>query len=147
MKKITAILLAAFMACAATFGGEQPKTESMKIKITIDGASVTATLNDTPISRDFLSMLPIELNFEDYANSEKIAYPNRKLSTKDAPDGHKASAGDINYYAPWGNLAVFYKSIGFSRGLVNIGKIDGDGIKLFSGKKGKFSALIEKDWK
>ena len=32
--------------------------------------------------------------------------------------------GDITYYAPWGNLAIFYKDFGYSRGLVILGKID-----------------------
>jgi hypothetical protein len=32
--------------------------------------------------------------------------------------------GDIAYYAPWGNLAIFYKDFGYSRGLVKLGRLD-----------------------
>ena len=34
------------------------------------------------------------------------------------------AAGDIAYYAPWGNLAIFYKDVGYSRGLVKLGTIE-----------------------
>ena len=32
--------------------------------------------------------------------------------------------GDIAYYSPWGNLAIFYKDFGYSEGLVRLGRID-----------------------
>jgi hypothetical protein len=32
--------------------------------------------------------------------------------------------GDIAYYAPWGNLAIFIKDFGYSRGLVKLGCIE-----------------------
>jgi hypothetical protein len=31
--------------------------------------------------------------------------------------------GDITYYAPWGNLAIFYRDFGYSPGLVRLGHI------------------------
>jgi hypothetical protein len=34
------------------------------------------------------------------------------------------AAGDIAYYAPWGNLAIFSKDFGYSRGLVKLGTIE-----------------------
>lgn len=59
-----------------------------------------------------------------YAATEKISYLPRKLSTAGAPAGSDPSAGDITYYAPWGNLAIFYKDFGYSRGLIQLGRID-----------------------
>lgn len=88
----------------------------MKIRLTINGQSATATLDDNPTARDFLSMLPLALTLEDYASTEKIAYPPRKLSTQGAPAGIDPEIGDITYYAPWGNLALFYKDFGYSAG-------------------------------
>ena len=46
------------------------------------------------------------MTLEDYASTEKITYLSRKLSTADAPAGVDPDAGDITYYAPWGNLAI-----------------------------------------
>jgi hypothetical protein len=96
----------------------------MKIRLTIDGKAITATLIDNPTSRDFLSLLPMTLTLEDYAATEKISYLPRKLSTTGAPAGIDPSVGDITYYAPWGNLAIFYRDFGYSRGLIQLGRID-----------------------
>ena len=96
----------------------------MKIRLTFDGKAVEATLLDNVTARDFLSLLPMTLTLEDYNATEKIGYPPRKLSTAGAPAGIDPSVGDIAYYAPWGNLAIFYKDFGYSRGLVSLGRID-----------------------
>jgi hypothetical protein len=39
--------------------------------------------------------------------------------------------GDITYYAPWGNLAIFYRDFGYSSGLVSLGRIE-SGIEALS---------------
>jgi hypothetical protein len=64
------------------------------------------------------------LTLEDYAGTEKISNLPKRLSTENAPSGSDPSVGDIAYYAPWGNLAIFYRDFGYSRGLVILGKID-----------------------
>jgi hypothetical protein len=38
----------------------------------------------------------------------------RKLSTSGARPGSDPDVGDIAYYAPWGNLALFYRNFGYS---------------------------------
>ena len=100
------------------------EASTMRIRLTFDGKAVEATLLDNAAARDFLSLLPMSLTLEDYNATEKIGYPPRKLSTNGAPAGVDPSVGDIAYYAPWGNLAIFYKDFGYSRGLVNLGRID-----------------------
>ncbi len=96
----------------------------MKILLTINGHSTTATLDDNATARDFLSMLPLTLTLQDYASTEKVAYPPRKLSTRGAPAGIDPEVGDITYYAPWGNLALFYRDFGYSPGLIRLGRFD-----------------------
>ena len=49
----------------------------------------------------------------------------KKLDTTGAPAAYAARAGDLTYYAPWGNLAIFYKPFQASRGLVRLGAFDG----------------------
>lgn len=39
-----------------------------------------------------------------------------------SPSGTDASPGDICLYAPWGNLAIFYKSHGHANGLVRLSR-------------------------
>lgn len=98
----------------------------MKIRITVEDAELIATLVDSKTTQDFVSMLPLTLTLEDYANTEKINYLPKRLSTEGAPPGIDPSVGDITYYAPWGNLAIFIRDFRYSSGLVLIGKIDGD---------------------
>ncbi len=52
------------------------------------------------------SLLPLSVTLTDYASTEKISDLPRRLATDGAPDGFDPSAGDIGYYAPWGNLAI-----------------------------------------
>ena len=98
----------------------------MKIRIKIEHTELTATMVDSKTTRDFVALLPLTLTLEDYAGTEKISYLPKRLSTEDAPAGSDPSVGDITYYVPWGNLAIFYKDFGYSNGLVILGKIDGD---------------------
>src|SRR5215212_10476127 len=81
--------------------------DTMKIRITFNGGAITATLTESTTSRDFVSLLPMDLSLEDYGETEKIGYLPRKLSTDGAPPGSNPSAGDVAYCAPWGNLAPF----------------------------------------
>lgn len=109
---------------------QQPQIiENMKLKITFGETVLTATLYDNPTTQDFISMLPITTEVEDYASNEKIFYPERKLNTDQAPNGYKPSTGDITYYAPWGDVAIFYKDFSHSSGLISLGRIDDNGIE------------------
>jgi len=98
----------------------------MKIKITIGPTVLTATMYDNPTSADFISLLPLTLMLQDYAATEKVSDLPRKLTTEDASAGYQPSVGDITFYAPWGNLAIFHKGFSYSGGLIMMGKIDGD---------------------
>jgi len=98
---------------------------NMKINLKLHDRTLTATLYDTPTARDFASMLPLTLNLEDYSKTEKISDLPKKLTKDGAPAGADPSVGDLAYYAPWGNLAVFYKDFRYSDGLILLGKLDG----------------------
>ncbi|OQW88525.1 MAG: hypothetical protein BWK72_09125 [Rhodoferax ferrireducens] len=96
----------------------------MQIHLTIDGQQLTATLTDSPTTRDFIAQLPLTLKLDDYAATEKIAYLPKKLTTQGAPAGIDPAPGDVTYYAPWGNLAIFYRDFGYSTSLIKLGRID-----------------------
>ena len=66
----------------------------------------------------------MSLTLKDYAATEKVSDLPRKLSSEGAPAGSTPTVGDIAYYAPWGNLAIFYKDFRHSSGLIKLGKID-----------------------
>ncbi len=134
---------AVMIILACTKQEEIPMTQTLhhKIKVTLGGKEFTATLNDSKTSRDFISLFPLELTLEDYAGTEKIDNLPRRLSTEGAPDGSTPSVGDIAFYAPWGNLAVFYKDFRYSTGLIIFGKMD-SGIEQLSGL-GRVNAKFE----
>lgn len=106
------------------------QAKTMNIRIDLEGTRLTATLDDSAASRAFIALLQLTLTLEDYNGTEKISDLPKRLSTKDAPAGVDASRGDIAYYAPWGNLAIFYKDFPYSRGLVKLGRID-SGVEMF----------------
>jgi hypothetical protein len=98
----------------------------MKLSIKVGERLLTATLADSASARDFASLLPMTLTLSDYASTEKVSDLPRRLSTEGAPEGITPTVGDITYYAPWGNLAIFYKDFGYSRGLIKLGRTDAD---------------------
>lgn len=100
------------------------KVNHMKIRLILNGKIISATLADNASARDFLALLPLSLTLKDYASTEKISDLPKKLTTQGAPAGFDPDVGDITYYAPWGNLAIFYRDFGYAAGLVKLGRID-----------------------
>jgi hypothetical protein len=90
----------------------------------VEGRPLMATLDESATSRAFASLLPLTLTLTDFNATEKISELPERLSTKGAPPGSDPSVGDIAYYAPWGNLAVFYRDFGYAKGLIKLGTLD-----------------------
>ncbi|MGW2642432.1 cyclophilin-like fold protein [Streptomyces sp. NPDC001348] len=107
------------------------RNTTMDIRVTLDGRPVEATLNDSPAARDLATLLPLTLQLKDFHGTERIGYPPRRLTTDDAPEPSAAKVGDIAYYAPWGNLALFYRNgPAGSADLLILGHIDTDADQL-----------------
>jgi hypothetical protein len=106
--------------------GGSPRAQEAKTRKTriVDGTHLTATIDDSAASREFVSLLSLTLTLEDYYRTEKISALPKRLSTQGAAAGVDPSRGDIAYFAPWGNLAIFYHDFPYSRGLVKLGRID-----------------------
>lgn len=116
--------------------------KTMKIRLKLQNTTLKATLDDNATARDFAALLPLTLTLKDYAETEKISDLPKKLSTEGAPASIAPVAGDITFYAPWGNLALFYKDGQDSRGLVKLGKID-SGIETLK-RPGPLKVTIER---
>ncbi len=114
----------------------------MKLRLITDGVVLTAILDDNAAARDFVSLLPLDLTLRDYANKEKVSDLPRRLSTHGTPDGADPEVGDLAYYAPWGNLAIFYRDFGYSSGLIKLGRID-SGIEKLAARRGGFAVRFE----
>jgi hypothetical protein len=114
----------------------------VRILLVFAGATMTATLYDNPSARDFASMLPLALTIDDYLTNEKIAYLPRKLTEEGSGPFDNERPGDLGYYAPWGNLALFHGSYRYSGGLFRLGRIEGDIAPLLI--RGKCDLHIER---
>lgn len=113
----------------------------MNITISIEGQVLPATLEDNTTARDFAALLPLTLTLKDYASAEKIGDLPKRLSTAGAPESIDPSIGDVAYYAPWGNLALFYAAAApNARGLIRLGKL-GAGMDLLT-RPGPVQATI-----
>jgi hypothetical protein len=114
----------------------------MRIRLTFNNQSMVATLYDNQSARDFASLLPLDLTIDNYGNNEKIAYLPRKLTEEGSgPFGNEAP-GDLCYFAPWGNLALFYAGYRWSEGLIRLGRFEGSVEPLLV--RGKFPLRIER---
>lgn len=119
-------------------GTGAPQTQ---LRLTFAGGEVVVALENNATTRDFLTMLPTTLTFEDYAGAEKISYLTQDLSTADAPANYDPQVGDVTLYEPWGNLAIFYAEAGSSSGLVPMGRVI-SGLELLSGMEGEFEVSV-----
>lgn len=115
--------------CLQNAASQTPNTETepkmiQKVQISFAQQSFGATLQDNPTAWDLLRLLPLTLKIEDYGTNEKIIYLPEKLTVAGARTIESPAAGDICYFAPWGNLALYHGSYGNYPGLIRIGKLD-----------------------
>ncbi len=138
---LSLVFIVLFSGSNVAMGREMSETLPAKIRITDHDGEAVIILYDTPVSRDFISLLPLSMAFRDYAGEEKIADIPRKLKTSGGAVLNDIQ-GDFAYYAPWGNLAVFYKGFGKANGLYILGRIE-SGKNWLAALTGNFAARIE----
>jgi hypothetical protein len=97
----------------------------MKIRLTVGDAALTATLIDGQTTRDFVSLLPLTLKMNDLFRREKFAHLPRAIS-EGGRRTHAYEIGDVAYWPPGPDLAIFYRHDGQDNpnpGII-IGKIE-----------------------
>jgi hypothetical protein len=107
-------------------------SHNMKINIKISGKTLTATLADNPTARDFVSLLPLKVSMNDLFGREKYGDLPRAIS-ETGPRTHSYHVGDIAYWSPDHQLAVYYRQDNQtipSPGVIPVAKIDA-GIEAF----------------
>jgi hypothetical protein len=97
----------------------------MKIRLRIEARVLTATLIESRTTQDFISLLPLMLTMTDLFRREKFAHLPRALS-EGGERTHTYEIGEVVYWPPGPDLAVFYRHDGqpISSGIIVIGKID-----------------------
>jgi hypothetical protein len=133
-------------AAPGTTMGTPTETEErsqVELRVTVGGTVLRATMLDSETTRDFISLLPLTLTLSDYAQTEKVSDLPRRLSTAGAPEGADPDVGDIACYAPWGNLAIYYRDSPYASGLVKLGRIE-SGIDELARMSGDFTISVER---
>ena len=99
---------------------------AMKISIKIDGKTLTAILAHNATAHDFASVLPLNISMNDLFGREKYANLPKALSEK-GPRTKSYEVGDIAYWSPAHDVAIYYRQNGESipsPGIIPIAKID-----------------------
>lgn len=138
MKKALCLLLTLLLLTGISAQAE----ELPQLTLTTAGGTLTVTMEDNSAARSLLAQLPLTLTFEDYNGTEKIAYPPEALDLSDAPGSCDPDVGTLAYYAPWGNLCIFYQDFRHSDGLVPLGRIEGD-MERITGMGDGFELTLE----
>src|SRR5438093_4134919 len=125
---LIAIALTAILGPIARGADNTPTshTSAVKIKLTIDNKTLTATLADNGTARDFASLLPLTLTMNDLFGREKFGHLPRAISDK-GKRTHTYEIGDIAYWSPGPDVAIYYRNDGEKipdPGIIVIGKID-----------------------
>ena len=113
----------------------QPETR--QIRVTCDGAEAVYELNDSAAADALYAQLPLTLPVEDFSTNEKVFYPPDALDATDTPLA-SGGAGTLAYYAPWGDVVLFYDEYSGNPSLYELGRIVSGG-ELVSGFSGEIT--------
>ncbi|HIC1790797.1 TPA: cyclophilin-like fold protein [Escherichia coli] len=115
------VLTVLLMLTAAASAAREPP---VKIEFVFKGATVIGSLDESAVTSAFVAQLPMTVKLEDYGATEKIAWLPAKLRQADARESMTPRRGDIAYYVPWGNLAIFREDFRHSPGLIKLGRVE-----------------------
>ena len=84
---------------------------------------LTASCQNTSSSTPYDTAMTESLSLIHIYGTEKISYLSESLSTEDAPYSCDPDMGTFAYYAPWGNICLFYEDFSYSNRLVPLGTV------------------------
>lgn len=99
-------------------------TAEKRIKFSFATGEVIVLLEKNLATEDLLSKLPLRLDFEDFAQSEKIAYLKNDLDTSETIPT-QPQIGDFSLYIPWMTLVFYYDVEGtYPNNIIKLGKVE-----------------------
>ncbi len=103
--------------------GEQEGEQALSRRILVQFGEDTVVyeLNDSTAADSLYEQLPLTIEVEDYSTNEKIFYPPEELDTSNSPMA-QGGAGTLAYYAPWGDVVMFYGDYGENSSLFELGQ-------------------------
>lgn len=128
IKKILLVLIVILITGCSNNKVEHPKENNdsnrgiQTVKTIINGNEYAINLEDNETAKEFVNMLPLELNMNELNGNEKYIYLDTTLPTNSS-NPKRINVGDVMLY---GNncLVIFYKSFDTSYSYTKIGHID-----------------------
>ena len=127
IKKILLVLIVILITGCSNNKVELPKENNdlgvnNQVKVLIEKKGYTINLEDNETTKEFVNMLPLELNMNELNGNEKYIYLDTTLPTN-STNPKRINVGDVMLY---GNncLVIFYKSFDTSYNYTKIGHID-----------------------
>ncbi len=100
----------------------QPEDTQRRISVQFGENQVIYQLNDSPAADSLYEQLPLTAEVSDFSDNEKIFYPPSQLDTADSPLA-QSGAGTLAYYAPWGDVVMFYGDYSENPSLYELGQV------------------------
>ena len=116
----------------------------MQIWLKFEGEKTLVKLDENPATRDFYAMLPLKFKMSDYVGKEKITPALPKPLDTRGLRGYEPQVGDLFYFAPWGNVGIFYAKQPFHSGLVRFGRVSSEFLAKIKAQKNDFEMSFEK---
>ena len=117
------------------------QNEEIKINLTLNNKTFSATLENNVTTRELISMFPMTLNMSELNSNEKYNYLDTDLTTNSSRQS-RINAGDIKLYGS-NCLVVFYESFNTSYSYTNLGTVDD--VDVFVSELGNGSVTITFD--
>ena len=117
----------------APITGPDNQAPGLKIRFVIGQTSIAATLDDSGATKDFASLLPLEVELKDLLAREKSGDLPRAL-LEDGPRTYSYKVGDVVYWPPGPHVAVFYRQDGRTLrepGMIRLGSVE-TGVDAFA---------------
>lgn len=143
MKKILTIAILIFHFSVLSPAVAENK---MQISLSFSDEKILVELANNPTTQEFVNMLPLRLMFRDYVGEEKISPRLPKALPSQSFENYNPAIGDFFYFAPWGNLGIFYNHAPEPYpGLVPLGKLKKTDWQKIQKQKNDFEILVEKE--
>ena len=102
--------------------GKDKEETTMRISVKSAGHEIIYELNNSQAARELYAQLPLTTDVEPFSNNEMTFYPPQKLNTADTPLSG-GEPGSLSYYAPWGDVVMFYAPCSPNGSLYEIGTV------------------------
>lgn len=112
------------------------------IRVTIGDQAISGVLFDNPAANALRDLLPLDLQFRDYARQEVLADLPARLAMDGMPAGCDPEIADIGYNHGNQVVVFHYSKIGYFAGTAVLGHLDVE-VSVFQGWNDAKHARIE----